>query len=156
MIVRPLNIGLVAHDAMKEAMAFWVDKNKNHLKEHKLYATGTTYKVLHANHLDLDITALKSGPLGGDQQLGAMISEGRLDSLVFFQDPMTAQPHDVDVKALVRMSTLYDVVLACNPATADLVITNPDFFRVAARDRAAQEDLWKSYITRELPEGLNA
>jgi methylglyoxal synthase len=156
MIVRPLNIGLVAHDAMKNVMADWVERNKTALKEHHLFATGTTYQVLHKTHLDLDMTALKSGPLGGDQQLGAMICEGKLDGLIFFQDPMTAQPHDVDVKALVRMSTLYDVVLACNPATADLIITSPDFFRIASRDTQAQEDHWKSYISRELPEGLNS
>ncbi|MDV7340586.1 methylglyoxal synthase [Terasakiella sp. A23] len=154
MIVRPLNIGLVAHDAMKDLLAGWVDKNKNHLRPNNLFATGTTSRILSDAHADLEITALKSGPLGGDQQLGALICEGKLDALVFFQDPMTAQPHDVDVKALVRMSTLYDVALACNPATADLIITNPDFFRIASRTPESQEKNWQKYINRDVKEGF--
>ncbi|MEP3247470.1 MAG: methylglyoxal synthase [Sneathiella sp.] len=124
---RPLMIGLVAHDAMKRTLSSWVTKNKEYLRGHLFYATGTTSKTLLESHDDLEIQALKSGPLGGDQQLGALICEGKLDALIFFQDPMTAQPHDVDVKALVRMSTLYDVALACNPATADLIVSNPAF-----------------------------
>lgn len=122
-----LNIGLVAHDAMKTTLSNWVTKHQDKLIRHRFYATGTTAKVISKAHQDLDISALKSGPLGGDQQLGALICEDKLDVLFFFQDPMTAQPHDVDVKALVRMSTLYNIVLACNPATADLIISSPNF-----------------------------
>ncbi|MFC4270553.1 methylglyoxal synthase [Sneathiella chungangensis] len=122
-----LNIGLVAHDAMKATLLDWVTRNKSILEKHRFCATGTTWKVLTDIHRDMKIERLKSGPMGGDQQLGARICEGKLDVLIFFQDPMTAQPHDVDVKALVRMSTLYDIPLACNPATADLIITNPAF-----------------------------
>ena len=117
-----LNIGLVAHDAQKEKLSAWVTDHKNSLLPHLFYATGTTWKVLTGAHEDLKITKLKSGPLGGDQQLGAMICEGKLDVLIFFQDPLTAQPHDVDVKALIRLSTLYDIPIACNPATASLII----------------------------------
>lgn len=123
-----LNIGLVAHDAMKATLLDWVTRNKPILEKHNFYATGTTWKVLTEVHSDMLIQQLKSGPRGGDQQLGALICEGKLSILIFFQDPMTAQPHDVDVKALVRMSTLYDIPLACNPATADLIITNPALF----------------------------
>jgi methylglyoxal synthase len=151
MIVRPLIIGLVAHDAMKLALSKWVAKNKTHIKDHEFYATGTTAKVISELHPDLNITPLKSGPLGGDQQLGAMISEGKLDALIFFQDPMTAQPHDVDVKALVRLSTLYDVALACNPATADLIVSSPIFFRIADRDIKQLEKRWSTHLMRDLP-----
>ena len=122
-----LNIGLVAHDAMKTTLSSWVSKHQEKLKNHRFYATGTTAKVISKAHPDLNITALKSGPLGGDQQLGALICDDKLDVLFFFQDPMTAQPHDVDVKALVRMSTLYNIALACNQATADLIVSSPDF-----------------------------
>lgn len=116
-----LKIGLVAHDAQKETLSNWVAEHRGALIPHEFYATGTTWKVLTAAHDQLQITQLKSGPLGGDQQLGAMICEGNLDMLIFFQDPLTAQPHDVDVKALVRLSTLYDIPFACNPATATLL-----------------------------------
>ena len=117
-----LSIGLVAHDAMKEKLASWVQTHADKLRPHHLFGTGTTASVL-SNHVPgLAITAMKSGPLGGDQQLGAMICDGKLDMLIFFQDVMTAQPHDVDVKALIRMSTLYDIPIACNMATADLII----------------------------------
>lgn len=128
-----LYIGLVAHDAMKAALLDWVTRNKFFLEKHSFCATGTTWKVLTDVHNDMNIERLKSGPMGGDQQLGARICEGKLNVLIFFQDPLTAQPHDVDVKALVRMSTLYDIPLACNPATADLIITNSTFSILARR-----------------------
>ena len=126
-----LNIGLVAHDAMKATLLDWVTRNKSFLEKHNFYATGTTWKVLTQVHTDMNIKQLKSGPMGGDQQLGALICDGKLNVLIFFQDPMTTQPHDVDVKALVRMSTLYDIPLACNPATADLIIANSSFSNLA-------------------------
>lgn len=138
---RPLNIGLVAHDAMKTTLSNWVGHNKKYLKGHHFFATGTTCNVLLEAHKDLKIKSLKSGPYGGDQQLGALICEQKLDALIFFQDPMTAQPHDVDVKALVRMSTLYDVALACNPATADLLVSNPLFSGLPNRIAYLQKNL---------------
>ena len=119
-------IGLVAHDAKKPQLLDWARAHRAILAGHILFGTGTTGGLI-AEQTGLPVTLLKSGPLGGDQQLGAMIAEGKLDALVFFSDPLSAMPHDVDVKALVRLSTLYDVVLACNRATADFVISSPLF-----------------------------
>lgn len=114
-------IGLVAHDDRKDELCRWAEEHRQKLAVHELWGTGTTgSRVMAAT--GLDVTLLKSGPLGGDQQLGAMICEGRLDVLVFFIDPMTAQPHDVDVKALTRLATLYDIMLANNKSTADAVL----------------------------------
>jgi len=114
-------IGLVAHDDKKKDMAEWAAANRGVLARHTLYATGTTGGRV-KDETGLDVTLLKSGPLGGDQQLGAMIAEGHLDALIFFIDPLTALPHDVDVKALTRLATLYDTLFACNRATADAVL----------------------------------
>jgi methylglyoxal synthase len=119
-------IALVAHDARKADLLDWVNINLAKLARHELYATGTTGGRIKAA-TDLPIIALKSGPLGGDQQLGARIADGQLDMLIFFWDPMTAQPHDVDVKALLRMAILYNVVVACNRATADFIISSDLF-----------------------------
>ena len=119
-------IALVAHDERKEDMLEWVKFNARKLCTHELFATGTTGKIL-SKACDLSITRLKSGPLGGDQQLGAMIANGGLDILIFFWDPLTSHPHDVDVKALLRMSVLYNVAVACNRSTADYMISSPLF-----------------------------
>ncbi len=119
-------IALVAHDERKQDMLEWVKFNARKLSGHELFATGTTGKIL-SKACDLSITRLKSGPLGGDQQLGAMIANGGLDILIFFWDPLTSHPHDVDVKALLRMSVLYNVAVACNRSTADYVISSPLF-----------------------------
>ena len=118
----PLAIGLVAHDDKKAALVEWSMAHRDFLSRHRLYATGTTGGRILAALPDLDLTRLKSGPLGGDQQLGALLAEDRLDMLVFFVDPLSPQPHDVDVKALIRMATLADIPFACNPATADLIV----------------------------------
>ena len=117
------SIALVAHDERKQDLLQWVQFNADKLAGHRLFATGTTGKVI-TEHTQLNVTRLKSGPLGGDQQLGAMIADRKLDILIFFWDPMTAQPHDVDVKALLRMSVLYNVVVACNRASADFIISS--------------------------------
>ena len=119
------NIALVAHDKMKPEIIEWAKKHVSKLLPHNLYATGTTGKLIKEATPSLHITPLKSGPLGGDQQLGAMISEGKIDILFFFTDPMTPQPHDVDIKALLRLSTMYNCVVACNLATANFVIESP-------------------------------
>jgi len=114
-------IGLVAHDACKNRIVEWASANKAILEKHNLVATGTTGTTIKET-TGLDIKCLKSGPLGGDAQLGALIAEGNLDVLIFFIDGMSAMPHAVDVKALTRLATLYDVIFACNQATADCVI----------------------------------
>lgn len=114
-------IGLVAHDDKKDDMADWAVRNRASLARHQLVGTGTTGGRIEAA-TGLAVQLLKSGPLGGDQQLGALIAEGELDALVFFIDPLSALPHDVDVKALTRLATLYDTLFACNRATADAVL----------------------------------
>lgn len=115
-------IALVAHDAKKKDLLEWVSKHVDKLRGNEFYATGTTGKLL-STVLD-GIHCLKSGPLGGDQQLGSLISEGKIDYLIFFWDPMTSQPHDVDVKALLRLSVLYDIPTACNRASADFMVSS--------------------------------
>lgn len=114
-------IGLVAHDARKADLLAWTQAQRGNVADHRLVATGNTGALL-AERTDLRIRRLKSGPLGGDQQLGAMIASGELDLLIFFIEPLTSVTHDVDVKALVRLSTLYDIPFACNTATADCII----------------------------------
>jgi methylglyoxal synthase len=147
-------IALVAHDNMKRDLAEWVDWNGDILLEHHLICTGTTGKMVAAALLDrrnnahprFDITMLKSGPLGGDQQLGSLIAEGSIDLVIFFWDPMTAQPHDVDVKALMRLATLYNVPMAINRSTADFIISSPLF---DAEYVPVVKD-YRSYIERTL------
>ena len=119
-------IGLVAHDAKKADLLDWATVHRDQLVTHDLWATGTTGSLI-ADRLGLSITRLKSGPLGGDQQMGSLIAEGGLDALIFFSDPMSAMPHDVDVKALVRLCTVYDTALALNRTSADFLIASPLF-----------------------------
>ena len=125
-------IALVAHDQKKPVLVEWVKRNLDALRPHRFWATGTTGGVIAAACPELDVTRLLSGPLGGDAQLGAMIAEGRLDLLVFFIDPLAAQPHDVDVKALTRLAIVYDLPMACGPAIADLVLAPPLFAPVGS------------------------
>jgi len=148
-------IALVAHDHCKNDLMEWVEWNWEILVKHKLICTGTTGRLVeetlirkkeeNANIRTLNITKLKSGPLGGDQQMGAMICDGDVDVLIFFWDPMQ-QPHDVDVKALLRISVLYNVVTACSRATADFIISSPLFdeqYAPIIKD-------YKSYTNRKL------
>ena len=115
-------IALIAHDEKKDNMAAFAAQYEKVLSQAKIVATGTTGgRVLEACP-GLDVTRLKSGPLGGDQQIGALISEGKIDTLIFFVDPLTPMPHDVDVKALTRLATVYDIPMALNRATAEILI----------------------------------
>ena len=129
-------IALVAHDNRKKDLVEWVEWNYQVLLEHKLICTGTTglmiEKVLkerlkkeESGKILKSIKKLKSGPLGGDQQLGAMITEGKIDVLIFFWDPMQPHPHDVDVKALLRIAVVYNIPIACNRSSADFIISSP-------------------------------
>jgi methylglyoxal synthase len=117
-------IALIAHDRKKQDLLEWADYNSELLAEHTLFATGTTGRML-GDELGLRVTCFQSGPLGGDQQIGALIAAGRLDLLVFFTDPMQPQPHDPDVKALMRIAVVWDIPIACNRASADFLITSP-------------------------------
>ncbi|MCG7753023.1 methylglyoxal synthase [Flavihumibacter cheonanensis] len=117
-------IAMVAHDKKKKEMVDWAEKNKVILARHELLATGTTGRLLE-DQLDRPVKKLLSGPLGGDQQIGAMIADGEIDILIFFWDPMEAQPHDSDVKALLRVAIAWNCVVANDPATADFIISSP-------------------------------
>jgi methylglyoxal synthase len=117
-----LRFALVAHDARKDEMVEWVGLQMVHLGKVSVVSTGTTGNRIKAAFPELSVTCVKSGPLGGDQQIGAMICEDKLDALIFFVDPLSPMPHDVDVKALTRLATVYDLPMACSRATADLVV----------------------------------
>ena len=130
------NLAFVAHDNRKADLIQWVELNFDSIMQHKLICTGTTGALIEASLkkklskekrsiLSTSITILKSGPLGGDQQLGALIVEGKVDAVIFLWDPMQAQPHDVDVKALLRIAVVYNVPMACNRSTADFLISSP-------------------------------
>ncbi|MBI2429032.1 MAG: methylglyoxal synthase [Ignavibacteriales bacterium] len=148
-------IALVAHDNRKKDMVEWVEWNWDALLDHSLICTGTTGKLVEQtlkakagknSGRKISITKLISGPLGGDQQLGALIAERKVDMVIFFWDPMEPQPHDVDVKALLRISVLYNVPTACNRSTADFMISSPLFtneYTPIVKD-------YSTYISRDL------
>jgi len=153
------HIALVAHDNRKSDMIEWVEWNQSLLHRHKLLSTGTTGKLVEealakmhrrdagTSPSGVEIVKLKSGPLGGDQQLGAMIAEGRVDLIIFFWDPMEPQPHDVDVKALLRIAVLYNIPTACNRSTADFLISSPlmdEVYQPKSTD-------FSSYLRRTMP-----
>ena len=120
------SIALVAHDNKKDDIVEWCHFNKGTLSKYSLYATGTTGKrIIEATGLEINL--LKSGPYGGDMQLGALIADGKLDCLIFFWDPLESQPHDVDVKAVLRVAVLYNIPTACNRSTANMIISSPLF-----------------------------
>lgn len=117
-------IALIAHDNRKADILDWARFNRGTLAKHRLYATGTTGALI-ADQLGLKVERFLSGPLGGDQQVGAAIAEGRIDCVIFFWDPLEPHPHDVDVKALLRIAVVYNIAMACNRATADFILSSP-------------------------------
>ena len=122
-IQKQKNIALIAHDNKKKDLIAWCEKNKEILKRHFLCGTGTTARLI-TDKTGLPVRGYNSGPLGGDQQIGAKVVEGKIDFIIFFSDPLTAQPHDPDVKALLRIAQVYDIPSANNKATADFMITS--------------------------------
>jgi methylglyoxal synthase len=149
-------IALVAHDFKKKDLAEWVQYNWGTLVEHDLVCTGTTGKMVEDTIQaksggklppGFQVRRLKSGPLGGDQQLGALIAEGQVDIVIFFWDPMSPQPHDVDVKALLRIAVLYNIPMACNRASADFLISS----ELLKREYRQRVEDYSGYLERSIP-----
>ncbi|HEX6981640.1 MAG TPA: methylglyoxal synthase [Balneolaceae bacterium] len=124
MMKKKKNIALIAHDHRKADLIDWCEFNQGSLSKHNLFGTGTTGKMI-ADEVGLEVNCFKSGPLGGDLQIGAAIAENKIDLMFFFWDPLQAQPHDVDVKAILRIAVLYNIPTASNRASADFLISSP-------------------------------
>ena len=142
-------IAVVAHDNKKADLLEWARYNKETLAEHKLFATGTTGKILE-KELGLTVTKLQSGPLGGDQEIGARIANSEIDFLIFFWDPLEPHPHDPDVKALLRLAVVWNIPIACNRASADFMISSP--LMDGEYDRLVPD--YDSYTTRTVDLGV--
>lgn len=140
-----LTVALVAHDNKKKDLISWCTHNKKLLQDYKLVATGTTGKLLE-QEVALEVQRLQSGPLGGDMQLGAMIAEREVDFLVFFWDPLEAQPHDPDIKALLRLAAVWNIPVACNRATADYIFTS----RLLSEKYDRQLPEFEQYLNRHV------
>ena len=143
---RDKKIALVAHDNKKQDLVEWGEYNRTLLRQHEVFATGTTGEILE-HELGFRVAKLQSGPLGGDQQIGAKIVDGDIDFLIFFWDPLEPQPHDPDVKALLRMAVVWNIPIACNRASADFMISSP--LMHGEYDRLVQD--YDDYRTRKLP-----
>ena len=138
-------VALVAHDHKKDELLSWARFNRGFLAQHEVFATGTTGRLVEQD-LGIPVIKLQSGPLGGDQQIGARISEGQVDFLVFFWDPLESQPHDPDVKALLRMAVVWNVPFACNRSSADFIISSP----LMATEYEYPTPDYSGYLTRDL------
>ncbi len=138
-------VALVAHDHKKEELIGWAVENRRMLEGHDLFATGTTGRLIEES-LGQPVVKLLSGPLGGDQQLGALIAEGRVDILIFFWDPLSAQPHDPDIKALLRLCAVWNIPLACDSSTADFIITSP----LMETEYHSRQTDYSTYLNRKL------
>jgi len=145
---RSKNVALIAHDNRKQDLFEWVRFNRSALQNHNLLATGTTGKILE-REMGLNIYCFKSGPLGGDLQVGAKITEGEIDFLIFFWDPLLPQPHDPDVKALLRIAAVWNIPVACNRASADFMISshlmNEEYERILVDYDARRKEFLKEY-----------
>lgn len=139
------NLALVAHDHKKQQLLSWCQKHSEQLKPHNFYATGTTGSLIESQ-TGLPITKLISGPLGGDQQIGALITEHKIDILIFFWDPLAAQPHDPDVKALLRLAAVWNIPVACNESSADFLVTSP--LLAAPYDRETPD--YEAYLAKRV------
>lgn len=143
---RHKRIAMVAHDHKKHDLLDWAEYNKKELTRHKLLATGTTGRLLE-EALDIPVEKLQSGPLGGDQQLGAKISQGEVDLLIFFWDPLQALPHDPDIRALLRLAVVWNIPVACNRASADFIFASPLLNNEYKRDVPD----YNTYRQRDIP-----
>ncbi|MFQ3574628.1 MAG: methylglyoxal synthase [Thermodesulfovibrionales bacterium] len=154
---------LIAHDAMKKDMVEWAEFNKDILSSYELYGTGTTCKILKET-VGLDVRCFKSGPLGGDQQVGAKIAENEIDAIVFFSDPLDVHPHSSDVSALLRIAVVYNIPIACNRASADFMIASPlmhqeyerlvtDYDNIYLKERTTEKfGIDNEYLNKEIHE----
>jgi methylglyoxal synthase len=142
-------LALIAHDRRKPDLLDWVSFNRPVLEMHDLFATGTTGALV-AERTGLPVTCFRSGPLGGDQQVGARISEGSIDVLIFFWDPLEPQPHDPDVKALLRLAVLYNIPTACNRSTADFLVAAPLFHGAYDRQVADHDSEREAFLAEQL------
>jgi methylglyoxal synthase len=144
-------IALIAHDNKKDDLIEWVDQNKGKLNQFELFATGTTGKLIEEK-IQQKVNQLQSGPLGGDQQIGALITEGKIDVLVFFWDPLQPMPHDPDVKALLRIAVVWNIPMACNRTTADFILTSSLLFEKQDRISPKFEEYQKTQIETSTPD----
>lgn len=144
-MVSPKNVALVAHDNRKSDLLEWAEYNKKTILRHNIIATGTTGKLLEKT-LGEKIKILQSGPLGGDQQLGSLVSTGDIDVLIFFWDPLSSQPHDTDVKALIRIAVVWNIPVACNRSTADFLLSSP----LMAHQYERNVPDYDAYLNREV------
>ena len=145
MFMRKKTIALVAHDNKKKELVEWTKYNVERMSAFEIYATGATAQIIE-KEVDVKVNRLQSGPLGGDQQIGALITEGRVDMLIFFWDPLEPLPHDPDIKALLRLAVLWNIPMACNRTTADFLFSSP----LLTSDYQRKMPNFDSYLNRKI------